>query len=135
MDTELLEIRDFIAAQLPFDLLPEKAKDTLASNIEIQYLKRGTRLTDIDESLLVVRTGAVDLRDKEGAIYDRLGEGDLLALAFGKKGAFDNSSCIVSEDCLAYRLPRDLIQQLRAAHRSFDRHFELSLHQRVQRIR
>ena len=135
MDTELLEIRDFVAAQLPFDLLPEKAKDTLASNIEIQYLKRGTRLTDIDESLLVVRTGAVDLRDKEGALYDRLGEGDLLALACSKPGAFDKSSCIASEDCLVYRLPHDLIQRLRKAHPSFDRHFELSLHQRVQRIR
>lgn len=135
MDIELLEIRDFIAAQLPFDLLPADAQNLLATKAEIQYLKRGTRLEDIDQSLVLIRTGALDLRDPTGELYDRLGEGDLLALACTAEGLTDWPSCTAAEDSLLYRLPREAVGALRASQPSFDRHFALSLHQRVQRIR
>ena len=78
MDAELIEIRDFLAGHLPFDLLPEEVLEQLPRQLAVRYFRRGTPFPPDDEdspALYIVRRGAIDLRDERGELIGKLAEG------------------------------------------------------------
>ena len=74
MDTELTEVRDFLAATPPFDLLPAGVLDGIPARLLVRYYRRGATILapgDHSDALYVIRSGAVDLVDAQGALLDR----------------------------------------------------------------
>ena len=76
MDIELLEIRDFLAQHAPFDSLPDDILDELPRKLSVRYQRRGKPFPppDDDDSLYIIRTGAVELRDSSGQLLEKLGD-------------------------------------------------------------
>ncbi|KOR32784.1 hypothetical protein TI05_05025, partial [Achromatium sp. WMS3] len=82
MEIELLEIRDFLAHHTPFGLLPSELLDTLPKFITIRYLRRGTdfptpELQTPENTIIIVRSGVLELQDSQGNLDEKLGEGGI----------------------------------------------------------
>lgn len=139
MEIELIEIRDFLAANHPFDLLPNDELDSLPRFLELAYLRRGkTLFSHGDESthLFIIRTGAVEVKDDKGTVLSQRGEGDSVgARAMVRGYAIYNVSTI--EDTLLYKLPKYKFRQLCEQHERFAYYFHVDgstrLHDAVQR--
>jgi CBS domain-containing protein len=119
MDIELIEIRDFIAAQHPFDLLPEDELATLAKAVSVRYLRRGAVLMEPGErvgELSLVRSGALETVSPEGALLARLGEGQVGGLRALLRGGMAVNRIQAIEDSLLYQLPAAHFDRLRAAY-------------------
>jgi CBS domain-containing protein len=136
MDVELIEIREFIAGHPPFDQLPTEVLDTLPRRLAIRYLRRGSPFpadTDAESGLCLVRTGAIEFRDDNGALLDKLGEGDIhAALCLEEADKLPLGQGIVAEDSLLYFLPCETFRTLRKRYAAFNSHFEHDLRQRLQ---
>ncbi|MCW8827765.1 MAG: DUF294 nucleotidyltransferase-like domain-containing protein [Gammaproteobacteria bacterium] len=135
MDVELIEIREFLAAHPPFDLLPDEVLDTLPQLLTVRYLRRGVDFPPEHGEAppaILLRMGAVELRDDEGRLLQKLCEGDIYtgacpdtAEALATKG-----KCV--EDSLLYLLPCDALQSLRQRFTPFNSYFEQSIRLRLQ---
>ncbi|MAT65305.1 MAG: cyclic nucleotide-binding protein [Gammaproteobacteria bacterium] len=133
MEVELLEIRDFLAAHAPFDVLSPELLEVLPRQLVVRYLRRGTPFppTDVrDAALYIVRSGAVELRDSDGTLSDKLGEGDLYA---GLCEADSAVTGVTVEDSLLYLLDCRALASLREASPGFDRQFAADRAERLQR--
>lgn len=122
MNVELTEIRDFIAAHHPFDLLPPEELEALARKITVRYLRRGTTLMEPGErvkELSIVRSGALETHTPEGALLARLGEGDVAGIRALLRGGLGVNRNHAIEDTLLYQLPDDEFHRLREEHESF----------------
>ena len=122
MDIELLEIRDFLRMHHPFDQLPEKALNELPEKLQVRYFRRDTSIPDNEELfsyLYLVRTGAIEIRNSEGELFARLGEGDV----FGYRSSFRDDqqefAAVAIEDALLYQLPRKEVDGLCDRHAQF----------------
>jgi CBS domain-containing protein len=138
MVSELRDVRDFVARHAPFASLPADALDDLPRRLSVRYLRRGSPFPPADAgaaSFLVIRKGAVELRDDAGNLVEKLAEGDCLdgsamGVPRGKK-----LTGITAEDTLLYVLPPAVLAGLRAEHRAFDEALETSIGARLQRAR
>ena len=138
MQIELLEIRDFLATCSAFDQLPADELDTLPGQLQISYLRRGSKFppADIENDptglLVILRQGAIELRDQQGHLYEKLAETDCYAGLCEK----DNNEFILkgvtSEDSLLYLLPCPIFQRLRNDYPAFDARFNASLSHRLR---
>jgi CBS domain-containing protein len=134
MDIELQEIREFVAQHVLFTELPATSIEKLVNNMTIRYLRRGHTFPpeDIrDDQLYLVRTGAIELRDEQGNLQEKLAEND----SFIEQCFAERRSPIkghVTEDCLLYHVPCHTIQNLRNESPEFDRHFNSSVEQRIR---
>lgn len=110
MEIELLEIKNFLSQYSPFDELPEKALDELASSIEIRYFRGKTPIIELGQaidSLYVIRSGVVEIYRRNGALYNRMSEGQL----FGQMSLFSNKvrfPATAIEDSLTYCIPAEI---------------------------
>lgn len=134
MDFDLAEIRDFLAGHAPFDRLPPEALDALPRQLSVRYLRRGTPVPPPDADgpyLYVVRQGALEMRDADGDLVDKLGEGDSCPLACDAdlRSTF---SAVAVEDSLLYLLPCNQLLALRQTQADFDRYFDASAARRLQ---
>jgi len=135
MDIELIEIRDFLAISPPFDSLPEQVLETLPRQLTVRYLRRGSLFPPESEStpsLWLIRTGAVEFRDMQQVLLERLGESDLFIDTCVGSTVLPHKSAKVIEDSLFYLLPCDALQKLRDQNTRFDHHFEQNLRTRLQ---
>jgi len=135
MEIELIEIRDFLARTAPFHALPEGVLGSIAPAICIRYLRRGSAFppADAEQSFLyVVRSGAVELREADGELAEKLSEGGLYSGACHLLDASAGMTGRVVEDSLLYLLPCDVLRQLCATFEVCSRFFSESLHQRIQ---
>lgn len=119
MDIEFVEIRDFLAAHHPFDLLPVEALDGIVRSVQVRYLRKGTVVMAPGDGvgfLYHIRTGAIETRDPEDQLLARLGEGDFCGVRsiLGGGTAVNRSETI--EDSLVYLLPANVFNDLCAAH-------------------
>lgn len=135
MQAELIEIREFLAEHPPFDQLPADVLDTLPKRLTVRYLRRGSPFppdTADTSSAVVLRMGAIELRDAQGELVEKLGEGDFYAAGCPDAGAsyILRGKCV--EDSLLYLLPCDELQGLRDRFDGFNRHFEQNLRSRLQ---
>ncbi|MCU7933034.1 MAG: CBS domain-containing protein [Candidatus Thiodiazotropha sp. (ex Codakia rugifera)] len=135
MEIELVEIRDFLAKRPPFDALPEEQLNQLPKSLEIRYLRRGNLFPPGDATqgyIYILRSGAIELRDEEDNLVEKLGEGgiyttDCQLIDFGRA-----THGLAAEDSLIYQLPCDLLKVLRKSEPAFDRHFAESIRDRLK---
>jgi len=130
MAAELWEIRDFIAGVAAFHGLPERALETLPPRLTVRYFRRGRPFPpgDVGPGLWVVRSGAVAVRDADGDLIDKLGEGDVF---LDRDGETRGSELL--EDSLFYFLPQRVFDELVAEYPGFAWRFEQSRTERLQR--
>jgi CBS domain-containing protein len=122
MEVELLEIRDFLAAQRPFDQLPDDALSSVPSTLSIRYVRRDHDIPDDDSGqplLSVIRTGAAEIRSAGGELLARLGEGDLLGYRASPQDGTQPVRGVAIEDSLIYQLPAQVVDRLCEEHRQF----------------
>lgn len=122
MDIELAEIRDFIAARHPFDLLPEDELAKLAGAITVRYLRRDTVLMEPGErveALSLVRSGALETFSPEGELLARLDAGEAGGVRALMRGGMAVNRIQAIEDSLIYQLPEDHFHRLRESYPSF----------------
>jgi CBS domain-containing protein len=122
MTAEVQEVRDFLAAHHPFDLLPHDILSDVAKAFEISYARRGSIIMkpgDTVSMLYVVRTGAAETRDPDGHLLARLTEGECFGVRALLRGGTAVNRIEIIEDSLLYLLPAPLFEKLRANHPSF----------------
>lgn len=124
--TELAEVADFLAEHAPFDALPRAVVRSLPAKMTVRYHRRGTSLMSVgtdNDDLMIVRSGAIEIRDVDGALVDRVAEGSTAGsttLTGNNPSRFD---VIALEDTLALHLPRQAFHELSQAHPHFAAHF------------
>ncbi len=130
---ELNIVADFLRDCLPFNDLPMSDFAKIVTQLEITYYKQGY-VFDLDrdeDGLRIVRSGAIELRDGENLLLDRLGEGESFNLAGMNKE--EHVTATVIEDCLIYLLQNEHYQVLRSKHRHIDRFFTSQRSRRLRR--
>lgn len=137
MEIELIEIRDFLASQHPFDLLPESELDSLPRTLELSYVRRNKKVYapgSQNTYLYIIRTGAVDIKDEDGVFLSRRGEGD----TFGARSLLRGKTLYdvtAIEDTLLYKLPKYKFRQMCEQHDRFAYYYHadsaLRLHKAV----
>lgn len=138
MTVEILEIRDFIAARHPFDLLPENELATLSAAITVRYLRRDSVLMepgDNVDALSLVRSGALETITPEGALLARLGEGEAGGVRALLRGGRAVNRIVAIEDSLLYQLPAEHFHRLRDAYPSFAYFFAPHAGDRLRGVR
>lgn len=136
MDAELAEVRDFLRAHAPFDALPEAALARLPSKLSVRYFRRGTRILtcgDPNDALFVVRSGAVELRDAEGALEARLGAGEVFGYPSLLSDGRAKTTATAIEDTLLYDLPGGVFRALMEESEAFAQFFAEARTLRLQR--
>ena len=75
---ELVPIAEFLEQSLPFNELPQQDLYDTVDKIIVQYHCRGDVFNRETEAkgLRIVRSGAVEIRDSDNKLLDRLGEGE-----------------------------------------------------------
>jgi len=135
MEIELIEIREFLAARHPFDVLPDEALDRLPGMLSVRYFRRGSAVPapeDSQSDLYILRQGAVETRDQGGNLVDKLGEGELLSNACAEDASAGMGSVTV-EDSLIYLLPCEQLHGLCRDYPEFARHFDTTLTTRLKK--
>ncbi|EAQ99444.1 putative signal-transduction protein [Congregibacter litoralis KT71] len=132
--SEMASVLEFLRGSLPFNELSDVELEEAVSAMQVSYHPHGERFSvDSEQSgLRILRSGAVDIRDDDNKLLDRLGEGEsfsIVGLNAGEKAVV----ALVIEDALIYRLPDDAYQSLRGANRPFDRYFSGQRSRRLRR--
>ena len=131
---ELLPIAEFLRQSLPFTELPLEDLYRTVGKIVVQYHCRGEVFNrDTPETgLRIVHSGAVEIRDTDNKLLDRLGEGESFHIE-GLNAERGEVQATVIEDALVYLLPDEAYQQLRETNRDFDRYFSSQRSRRLRR--
>ncbi len=82
MQAEMQEISDHLYRFAPFDQLPRDTVDAMARRVDVRYFKAGSDILEagaVIHDLHYVRSGAVEIYRRNGELYNRLVEGDILA--------------------------------------------------------
>ncbi|MGD9000405.1 MAG: putative nucleotidyltransferase substrate binding domain-containing protein [Granulosicoccaceae bacterium] len=134
MDIELQEIRDFLAGCSPFASLPGDVLDTLPRKLQIRYLRRGSTFPPAEEGAAawIIRQGAVELRDAQNNLVEKLAETAVYATACSLGNELPELHGTASEDCLVYVMPCGTLKQLCQEHAELDTFFQSSLRERLQ---
>lgn len=133
MEIELLEIRDFISQYPPFDVLDNYSLNAITNTLTIRYLRRGNSFPDLDNEnnfLYVIRTGAIEFRNSENQLIDKLAEGDIYFPKNVDESETHKGVCV--EDSMIYLLPIEVLQQFRNKNGDFDQHFNQSINERLR---
>ncbi|MEM1113850.1 MAG: DUF294 nucleotidyltransferase-like domain-containing protein [Pseudomonadota bacterium] len=134
LSPELSIIAEFLGQSLPFTDLPELDLHYAVRQIQVEY-HRHTHHFDKKtqgDGLRILRSGAVDLRDSDNKLLDRLGEGESFHIV-GLNAERGEVQATVIEDALIYRLPDVHYRTLRERHRKFDRYFSGQRSRRLRR--
>ncbi len=110
MSIELDEVHDFLAAHEPFMRLPDEELHHLPRVAVIRYVRRGETILHLgapNDQLHIIRSGAIDVIDKDGLLLDRRDTGS----SFGYSTLVgENSSrytMTAVEDTLLIEIPRE----------------------------
>ncbi len=136
---EIAAIAEFLGRCMPFDVLAEPDFDRVVSCLDIRYFRRGHVFDKTavggdacDDGLRILRSGAVEIRDANNKLLDRLGEGESFNLA-GLSKTRSGIRAILIEDALIYLLKEKDYQHIRELNRSFDRFFHSQRDRRLRR--
>jgi len=131
---ELITVAEFIGQTLPFNELPRETLYPIVSRIVVQYHCQGDSFDARTEErgLRILRSGAVELRDSDNKLLDRLGEGESFHIA-GLNAERGEVIATVIEDALFYFVPDEVYRQLRDTDRNFDRYFSGQRNRRLRR--
>ncbi|TNE78236.1 MAG: cyclic nucleotide-binding/CBS domain-containing protein [Gammaproteobacteria bacterium] len=126
VSVEVAAVRDFLAGCTPFDELSEEHLSLAASRVQIAYYRAGESAGILDYSnprLLIVRSGAFEVRNSEGQLLDRIEPGGYFGYPSLLTGDAITNQAVVIEDGLLYQIDADTFQHLRTVSRPFDRFF------------
>lgn len=122
MESEQLEILDFLQKHMPYSALPEDVLKDVARAVDVRYVKSGTAIFQFGEPLhywFIVRSGAVEIYRRDGTLYNRLTEGG----HFGESGLLQRRTvrypATAIEDTLLYVIPDSLFLDLFENHEAF----------------
>lgn len=135
MDAELSEIRDFVFAHHPFDQLPQEKWTEVVKSLTLEYQRRGSTVLDehtANTALHLIRTGAVEIRDAQGAVLAHLGEGDIFGARSLLRGGKVKNSVVTLEDTLLYQLPAEAFKSLCQRYPQFAYYFQAEGGQRLR---
>ncbi len=132
MEVELLEIRQFLEARNPFNYLDSELLDELPNDIEIRYLRRGSKFPPIDGYLYIVRSGAIDILDSRGELCEKLGEGDLYSVTCQLVNISKCDRGDAAEDSLLYMISCDRLKVLCRESKAFSEHFSASVKEKLK---
>ena len=138
MQSEQLEILDFLQKHLPFTVLPEEVLPQVAASIDVRYYKADTPVLKFGEAAHhwhVVRSGAVEIFRRDGTLYNRLQEGG----HFGEAGLLQQKRQVrfpvtTIEDTLIYLVPADVFLDLFETHEAFADLIEVEDHSRLRTV-
>ncbi|ABI71399.1 cyclic nucleotide-binding/CBS domain-containing protein [Shewanella sp. SG44-2] len=133
--SELQPVEQFLAAHSPFDTLPKESIQYCARKISIGYYSKASAFVEFDKDnpkLYIVRSGAFEVRDPEGVLVDRVGEGECFGFSTLLSGEKVVNKVAILEDGLVYHLPQSVFAKLRSEHRSFDQFFARAFAKRLR---
>jgi CBS domain-containing protein len=136
VEIELIEIRDFIASRPPFDTLEPEVMDSLPAKMRIRYLRRGNSFPPPDHNgghLYVIRSGAIEIRDQDGELREKVAEGDIYSMDCQVPELSNRALGKAVEDTLIYQLDCTEFRALRSGNKRFDQCFSDSLRERLGR--
>ena len=131
---ELVPVAEFLEQSLPFNQLGKAELYAVVDKIRVQYHCRGELFNreTAEKGLRIVRSGAVEIRDSDNKLLDRLGEGESFHIG-GLNAEQGEVQATVIEDALLYLLPDEAYQGLRERDRNFDRYFTSQRSRRLRR--
>ncbi|HIP52564.1 MAG TPA: cyclic nucleotide-binding/CBS domain-containing protein [Chromatiales bacterium] len=135
MEIEQLEILDFLSHVPPLDKLDQKTLDAITRALEITYVRRGSNILEIggtNEWLYLIRSGAVEVYDRDGNLTGHFGEGDWMGYRSVLRGGEVGMRVTASEDSLLYMIPGDLFRSLIKEHADIAKFFSA---QKPERLR
>ena len=74
MSVEVEEVTGFLAGHEPFSHLPPADLAAISASMTMRYIRRGTTIITSgqrNDTLHVIRSGAVDVLDSDGGLLDR----------------------------------------------------------------
>jgi len=134
MSNPLADVEKFLEETPPFDLLDPALRRRAAAAIEAVYRRTDSVILEVgdhNETLYIIRRGAVEAHDRNGNFVDRYGEGEsfgLQSLLTGKPVRF---RITMIEDGLVWMMPRAAFDELRARSSEFGTHYLRSLEERL----
>ena len=133
--SELQPVVQFLQTLAPFDALPNELVVRSAKAISVGYYSKASAFVTFDADapkLYIVRSGAFEVRDPEGVLVDRVGEGEFFGFSTLLSGEKVVNKVAILEDGLVYHLPQPIFDQLRADNRSFDKFFTRAFAKRLR---
>lgn len=106
--TEVTEVTEFLAAHAPFRELPGPLRGELARRMAVRYVRRGTRILSVGEPndrMYVLRSGAVDITDPDGALVERSDPGTSFGMSTMVENAPSRYDFTAIEDSLLLVVP------------------------------
>jgi len=111
MQTEQIEIFDFLRQYQPFSVLPDAVLQQLAQATDVAYFKAGSQILEFGTELhdwYVIRSGSVEVYRRNGELYNRLSAGGFFSefgLLRNRRVRFPVKAL---EDTLLYLIPAEL---------------------------
>lgn len=126
MDVELVEVRDFLARCAPFDDLPDEVLDRLPARLTQRYHRRGSVIVGVGESndsLHLIRSGAVEICDPEGTLLDTRDEGDCFGYSTLVRSTPSRYRMEAAADTLVLEMSLEVFDSVAAEHPSLRQYF------------
>ncbi|MHA7819128.1 MAG: putative nucleotidyltransferase substrate binding domain-containing protein [Erythrobacter sp.] len=126
MSVEIAEVAKFLERTAPFASLTNAERAALSRAVTARYARSGSAILaagDHNDSLFVVRSGAVELRLAGKDLTARLAAGSTFAYPSLLRGGEVHNTTIAIEDTLLYAIPADRFHALRESSESFRRFF------------
>ena len=116
MSVEISEIAKFLERTAPFASLTSTERAGLSRAVTVRYARSGDAILTAGEhndSLLVIRSGAVELRLAGKDLTARLAAGSTFAYPSLLRGGEVRNTAIALEDTLLYAIPAERFHELR----------------------
>ncbi len=111
MEIESLEIFQFLAQCEPISKLTQEQQKSITQQVEIVYFRRGSEILkpqEVNQWLYIIRSGAVERSEADGSVVAKFAEGDIFGQASLGRGGDIKRRVVAIEDCLLYRIPKEV---------------------------
>ncbi|WP_018024736.1 DUF294 nucleotidyltransferase-like domain-containing protein [Corynebacterium ulceribovis] len=136
MTVELDEVRNFLADTEPFAHLPAEELDRLPAQLTMRYIRRGEQIIEFgaeNDTMYIIRSGAVDLTDEQGVLLDRREPGRSFAYSTLMGDPVSQYGMVAVEDSLVLQLHQTVFTELATKYSDFKRYYS-SLSIRMQSV-
>lgn len=126
MSVEFEEVSGFLAKHEPFAHLPAEELSGLPAQMSMRYAKRGEYLVhkgEANESLFIIRSGAVDVVSGEGSLLDRRDPGRNCGYSTLLGEPVSHYDMVAVEDSLLLVMPQATFQRLTEQYPDITRFF------------
>ncbi|NLE99209.1 MAG: cyclic nucleotide-binding/CBS domain-containing protein [Propionibacterium sp.] len=118
MDIEVAEVVDFLAEHAPFSDMLGSERITIAKEAQLRYFRRGTVIIEAgapNNSLYIIRSGAVDIVEMNEGLVDRDEPGDSFGTSSVLTRLPSRYRATAIEDTLALVLPGRVFAEMYAS--------------------